>query len=244
MKVGGKRSRLVVVKDFAMIEHGASNAQIEDAGVAVAAAAFDGGNVGVAVLVDKHLHHGLIDSNVVEVPLPLKDGYDADACQSVPYLEQGRACIGTRSVDRNAINVQAQVRQVEGIVLNLDADAESLLRLLLGGAQDVVVKSGAMQQDRNDDDRQQEKDGRDCVEPPGGFDQPLITPAGKLIARTLGMIGSERERAWLTPQNACPMLMKYCVALTPSMGFRLRPTSRRIGPTGVEYRRPRPTLFE
>src|SRR5215469_12442279 len=34
-------------------------------------------------------------------------------------------------------------------------------------------------------------------------------------------------------QKACPTVTKYCVALTPGIGLKFRPTSKRMGPIGV-----------
>src|SRR5215813_3842441 len=44
-------------------------------------------------------------------------------------------------------------------------------------------------------------------------------------------------------QKACPNVIKICVALMPGIGLKLWPKSTRVGPTGVAYRKPKPTEF-
>ncbi len=165
VKVDGQGRGTVVVEDLTAVDHRVADAEIEDAGLAVAVAALDGGDVRMAILVDVHLHHRLIHPNVVEVPLLAQDGYDSHACFGVLHLEQWRAGVRTGAVHRDTIEIQAEIRKVHRKVLQLHADAEALLRLLLGGPDHVVMKPRAVEQDGCREGEEKKENRRSRVEP-------------------------------------------------------------------------------
>src|SRR5580692_7096276 len=110
MQIEVERSGLIVVKHLAIVQHRVADAEIEDAGVAVGVAALDGGDIRMPVLVDVDLHNGVIDLNVVQIPLLLQDRNDAHAGLGMLQLQKGRIGRGAGAIDGDAVNVQTQIR--------------------------------------------------------------------------------------------------------------------------------------
>ena len=149
MKVRGKWLRLRVVVDLALVEDGAADAQIEDAGVALGIARRRRGNVGDAVLVHQHLHHGVVELHGGEIPLHVQQADDAHTHVSMLKLEDGRVRIGAGAVHGQAVDVQAERREMQGEILQRYLSVQLLTGDAVDLGQDVVVESLAVEQDGN-----------------------------------------------------------------------------------------------
>ncbi len=88
-----------------------ADSEIENARIAaVSAAARKFRKVRISILIDQYLHHRMIDLNLVEIPLPLKNGNDPNSCLDVLNLQQRGVGVRIRTVDGNSIEIQTQRR--------------------------------------------------------------------------------------------------------------------------------------
>ena len=111
VQVGREHALTIVIVDLALVEHRVANPQIEEAGVtAVGAAALDHRDVGHAVGVGKDLHHRAVDDETIQIPLLMEDRNNAHAHLGVCHLQQRRIRIRSRAVNRQTVEVQAEVR--------------------------------------------------------------------------------------------------------------------------------------
>jgi hypothetical protein len=94
-----------------VIEKRMADSEIENAFIAaVPAIAPKFGKIRISILIDQYLHHRTIDLNIVEIPLPLKNGNDPNSRFDMLNLQQRGIGVRIRTVDGNSIEVQAQRR--------------------------------------------------------------------------------------------------------------------------------------
>src|SRR5689334_1969649 len=106
-----------------------TNSEVEYAGAA-AASALRFRDIVSAVFVDEHVHYGMVDADVVQIPASMQDGDDADTRSDVVDLQERGIGIGLRAVNCDPVHVQTESSWVQGEVLQLDLRAEGVSHLL------------------------------------------------------------------------------------------------------------------
>src|SRR5215469_8175601 len=107
-----------------MVEDRAADAEIEDGCVALAVARFRAGDIRDAFLIDDNLNDRMIELNAGQVPLLLEERDDAEADPRVLKLKDGNVRVGSRAMNRDSVHVEAQGRELDGIVLQIHARVE------------------------------------------------------------------------------------------------------------------------
>jgi hypothetical protein len=118
-----------------------TDTKIENTGVAAAIGLLEHRNVRNAVIVNKDARNGAIDPQVIEVPCSVKDGNNAHSCFNVIDMEKRRVGIWVCSIYRDPVQIDAQRRQVQSEVLQLDANTKALARVRLYCANDILTKT-------------------------------------------------------------------------------------------------------
>ena len=70
----------------------------------------------------------------------MQDGDDSNAQADVVHLQQRRVRARSGSVDRQAVEIESEIRQMQGKVLHLHPGVQRIAGLLLRRSQDVVVE--------------------------------------------------------------------------------------------------------
>src|SRR5581483_9872794 len=145
VQIGSQDALAVVVVHLATIEQGVADGQIEEVGVRVAAAGLRRRQIAVAIGVDDHVDHGMIDSHVVEIPLAMQNGNYAHSDVDVVNLQQGLIKAWTDAINGKSIEIEAEIGEVQGKVLQGNARVQRSAGLLFHRVQDIVVHAGAVQ---------------------------------------------------------------------------------------------------
>ena len=104
-----------------------TNAQVEDAGRAVAAA-LQCRQVRDAVGIDKHMKDGPIDANIVEIPGVAQNGNNAYRRLGMIHLHKRWICIRRGAFHREPIEVRAQRMEIQCEILKMNRHAQALAR--------------------------------------------------------------------------------------------------------------------
>src|SRR5207237_6143786 len=103
MKVCIEGALLVVVIHLALTKHHMTYAEVEHAGLLARALCLR--NIRVAIRGNKDMRHGMVDDDVLEIPLPLKQRDDLDSDAEMIHVHERRRLIRRRAVDHNVIHV-------------------------------------------------------------------------------------------------------------------------------------------
>src|ERR1700722_9974086 len=125
-----------------------TDAKVEHRCVALPTA-LDGWKIRDAVRVEEYVHNGMIELKAGEVPGSALDRDNANARLRMIQLEERRSRIWIRSVDRDPIEIHAQVRQIQSEVLQLHAHAEAFRGFRFRLLNQVIVKIRIIEKDVN-----------------------------------------------------------------------------------------------
>src|ERR1700758_4304804 len=109
-------------------------------------------------------------------------------------------------------------------ILQADSDAEALSGLLLNQVDEIRMAARAIHEKKENNRAKQNGKHDHGRDPPRGCEQR--SPEGEMVTKfeLISAVGRSMDDCHESvPQNAWPMLMKYCVEFTPGTGFRLCP---------------------
>ncbi len=111
----------------------------------------------------------MVNHHVIQIPAAVPHGDDAHAQLEVVGLQQRQVRAGADAVNRDAINVEAEIGKVRREILYRDARVERVTELLLGRRQNVIVEALAAQQDGHRRRQQQNQSNHHGARPQHDF---------------------------------------------------------------------------
>ena len=131
-----QRALPIVVVDLSPVEFSVPDSEIEDAGAAVVVAAvLKDWDIRSSTIVDKNVGNRPVDADAVQIPLSLQERHYANPYINTIDLQERRLCIWGSSFDREAIELEAQVREIQGKILQVNRNAQIVAGVLLDNSQ-------------------------------------------------------------------------------------------------------------
>jgi len=196
IQIGCNRTGNAVVENNSVGEDCMADAEVEDGGAAAGVAALECWDVGDAILIDIDLGDRVVDADAVEVPLGPEDRNYADACLRMLYLKKGRSAMGSGSVDFEAVEIDAEGREMEIEVLEMHAGIQRFGGLVLYLTEQVGMSAGTVEQEHRDDEAKNDREDNDCADKfrdgeksmTRGIRWPLLVSVGRMMKESHGKL--------------------------------------------------------